>query len=240
MDIYWIYPYDLWRHLEWSFGRFASPSGHVFRGMALEPPEPSSRPEVRVFCQNDQKSCSCWRCGFGRKTPVFFRVGYRRTKARKQNAPPEFRGQIWEFIYLHGIKIIFFLWIYRIEKNTRVTGDVFVDGYDWCWCCLCAFLVPLFGRIPGPKDIMIQNDWLMAVCLRLIKENADVKGFDCSAANFIALLRMRVYTSSTMANFWVSTPWTEIIRISNYWMRTICSQICTNIQFETIPNLEQP
>ena len=189
MDIYWIYPYDLWRHLGMILWTFRLTSGHVFRGMALEPPEPSSRPEVRVFCQNDQKSCSCWRCGFGRKHR-FFRVGYRRTKARKQNAPPEFRGQIWEFIYLHGIKIMFFLWIYRIEKNKRVTGDVFVDGYDWCWCCLCAFLVPLFGRIPGPKDIMIQNDWLMAVCLRLIKENVRCEGvwlqrrkFHCSFKN---------------------------------------------------------
>ena len=59
-----------------------------------------------------------------------------------------------------------------------------VDG------CLCAFLVPLFGRIPGPKDIMIQNDWLMAVCLRLIKENVRCEGvwlqrrkFHCSFKN---------------------------------------------------------
>ena len=107
-------------------------------------------------------------------------------------------------------KSCFFLVDLSNRKHKPVTGDVFVDGYDWCWCCFCACLVPLFGRIPGPQDIkwFKMIGWWLSIW-GWLKKMSDVKRFDCSP-NLIALLRMRLYTSSTMANVWVSTPWTEI------------------------------
>ena len=55
---------------------------------------------------------------------------------------------------------------------------------------VCVRFLSLCLEDPGPKDIMIQNDWLMAVCLRLIKENVRCEGvwlqrrkFHCSFKN---------------------------------------------------------